>query len=270
MGGVLLGSQALAFQLEGPDWAYMPNPMGENWVICPDRMPGEAVQRTKDGATTWDYDHFRFTFDSEACLSNGVFPISNSVNQVDFGLLPSGLLAQTVLFFVGDRITECDMRFNSAVNWYTGTGTPAADQVDWWSVATHEMGHCLGLDHEDSVTPLPVMQTGLSVGSVLRALTEDDIAGRNTIYSQPRGNSGGAPAPSSSTGGGGGGGCSLMPGSSTAPSALFAALGNLALPLVVMVGLQVWSRRRAFARGGKQAGALPREPAAGPISVHAD
>jgi hypothetical protein len=247
MGGVLLGSQTLAFQLEGPDWAYMPNPMGKNWVICPDRLPGEAVQRTKDGATRWDYDHFRFTFESEACLSNGVFPILNSVNQVDFGRLPLGVLARTVFFSVGDQITECDMRFNSAVNWYTGTGTPAANQFDWWSVATHEMGHCLGLDHEDNVTPLPVMQSETDpTGSVLRELTDDDIAGRNTIYGQPRGNSGGSPAASSSsTGGGGGGGCSLMPGSPTAPSALFAALGNLALPLVVMVGLQVWSRRRA-------------------------
>ena len=270
MGGVLLGSQALAFQLEGPDWAYMPNPMGENWVICPDRLPGEAVQRTKDGAAAWDYDHFRFTFASEACLSNGGFPILNRVNQVDFGLLPLGVLARTVFFFDGDQIAECDMRFNSAVNWYTETGTPAADQFDWWSVAAHEMGHCLGLDHEDNVTPLPVMQSELPVGSVLRALTENDIAGRNTIYSQPRGNPGGAPVASSSTGGGGEGGCSLMPGSPTAPSALFATLGNLALPLVVMVGLQVWSRRRAFARGGKQAGARPTASAAGPLSVHAD
>jgi hypothetical protein len=246
IGGVLLGSQALAFKLEGPNWAYMPSPMGENWVICPDRMPGEAVQRTKDGATTWNYDHFRFTFDSEACLSNGVFPIPNSVNQFDFGPLPSGVLARTVFFFVGDQITECDMRFNSTVNWYTGTGTPAVDQFDWWSVATHEAGHCLGLDHEDSITSLPVMQSQLPVGSVRRELTDDDIAGRNTIYSQLRGNSGGSPTASSSTGGGDGGGCSLVPGSPTATSALFAALGNLALPLVVIVGLHVWFRRRAL------------------------
>ena len=51
------------------------------------------------------------------------------------------------------------MRFNNAVNWYTGTGSPPGSQFDWWSVATHEMGHCLGLDHEDSINPPPVMQT---------------------------------------------------------------------------------------------------------------
>jgi hypothetical protein len=69
--------------------------MGENWVICPDRMPGNAVQRTKDGAAAWNYEHFQFTFDPEACLSNGAFGILNSVNQIDFGRLSEGILANT-------------------------------------------------------------------------------------------------------------------------------------------------------------------------------
>src|SRR5437764_4555416 len=135
----------------------------------------------------------------------------------------------TVSFFftdAPDQTIECDMRFSSAVNWYTGTETPAANQFDWWSVATHEMGHCLGLDHEDSVTPPPVMRTTLPIGSVMRQLTADDIAGRNAIYSQPRGNSGGpvsSTMPVSTSGGGGGGGCSLMPGGLTDASTLFAA-----------------------------------------------
>ena len=48
--GLLLSSQALAFKLNGANWAYMSNPMGENWTICPAGMPGDAVQRTKDGS----------------------------------------------------------------------------------------------------------------------------------------------------------------------------------------------------------------------------
>lgn len=251
--GLLFGSQALAFKLEGPNWAYMPTPMGENWVICPGRMPGEAVQRTKDGSTAWNYDRFRFTFDSESCLSDGAFPMPNSVDQIDFGPLPMGELARTVFFFfreAPDQMVECDTRFNSAVNWYTGTETPAAGQFDWWSVATHELGHCLGLDHEDSVTPPPVMQSRLPIGAVLRELTADDIAGRNAIYGQPRGNAGGSPAPlapaATSTGGGGGGGCSFTPGSPPDAASLFVALGNIGLPLIVLVVIRVWSRQRAF------------------------
>jgi hypothetical protein len=82
-------------KLNGSNWAYMPNPMGENWTICPNRMPGDAVQRTKDGSTAWNYDRFHFTFDPEACLSNGTYPLLNSVNQIDFGPLESGVLANT-------------------------------------------------------------------------------------------------------------------------------------------------------------------------------
>jgi hypothetical protein len=210
--------------------------MGENWVICPDRMPADAVQRTKDGAAVWNYENFQFTFDPEACLSDGALGILNSVNQIDFGRLSEGVLAQTVFFFftnAPDQTVECDLRFNSTVNWYTGTDTPAADQFDWWSVATHEMGHCLGLDHEDSVNPPPVMRTALPVGTVMRQLTPDDVAGRDSIY-------GAAQADSD----GGGGGCSLVPTNPTDASSLLAALGNMLLPVMVLVAVRVWVRWR--------------------------
>lgn len=239
VGGLLVASQALAFQLEGPNWAYMRNPMGEPWVICPDRMPAEAVQRIKDAAATWNYERFQFTFASEACLSNGVYPLMNGVNQIDFGPLRSGALAETVFVFIGADTIECDLRFNSAVNWYTGTGTPATDQFDLWSVALHELGHCLGLAHEDSVMPLPVMRSRLQVGAVVRELTDDDIAGRNAIYSQPQPFAIAAP----SNNGGGGGGCSLSPATPAMRPAWLAVLGNMALPVVVLLALRAWSRR---------------------------
>jgi len=248
-GGLLLASQVLAFVRNSSNWAYMPNPMGENWVICPDRMPGDAVQRTKDGAAAWNYEHFQFTFDPEACLSNGAFGILNSVNQIDFGRLSEGILANTFFFFftdAPDQTVECDLRFSSAVNWYTGTGPPAADQFDWWSVATHEMGHCLGLDHEDRINPPPVMRSAFPIGTVMRQLMPDDVAGRDSIYGASQAASNGSPAPSStaSTGGGsGGGGCSFVPGTPRDTASLFAALENMLLPVLVLVAVRVWARR---------------------------
>jgi hypothetical protein len=224
--------------------------MGENWVICPDRMPGDAVQRTKDGAAEWDYEHFQFTFDPESCLSDSTFGTLNGVNQIDFGSLPEGVLANTTSFFFTDapeQTVECDTRFSNTVNWYTGTGTPAADQFDWWSVATHEMGHCLGLEHEDRVNPPPVMRSVLSMGTVMRQLTPDDVAGRNSIYGPSQAASGGPPPPPSTAttgGGGGGGGCSFVPGNPANTSPLLAALGNMLLPVLALVMIRVWMQRR--------------------------
>ena len=187
--GLLLDGHLAAFQLNDQDWAYIPNPMGADWRVCPDGMPSAGVQRTKDGALVWNYTQFQFTFGNDTCLSEGAYPVFNEVNQVDFGGdLPPEVLAETVSFVFTSApadTVECDMRFNNTVNWYTGTELPAANQFDWWSVAIHEMGHCLGLGHEDAVVPAPVMRASLAAGEVQRQLTADDIAGRNALYGSP-------------------------------------------------------------------------------------
>jgi len=185
--GLLFAGSGSAYELTGIDWSYMANPMGEDWIVCPAGIPGSGVQRTKDGAFEWNYDFFKFTFGADACLSGGEYPTFNDVNQVDFGGdLGPGVLAETTIWFFTSKpedAVECDMRFSNAWSWYTGTGTPSGTQFDWWSVATHEMGHCLGLDHEADITnPKPVMYPTIGGGEVRRTLTADDIAGRNAIY----------------------------------------------------------------------------------------
>jgi hypothetical protein len=185
--GLMLASNGSAYVLTGHDWSYQASPMGENWLVCGAGMPDGGVQRTKDGAAGWNDADFTFTFGVDACPSGGVYPSFNNVNQVDFGGgLGVGVLAQTTSWFFTSNpaaTVECDMRFSNRFNWYTGTGTPPANQVDWWSVAIHEMGHCLGLDHEPRITdPKPVMYPSLEAGEIRRTLTPDDIAGRNAIY----------------------------------------------------------------------------------------
>ena len=78
---------------------------------------------------------------------------------------------------------ECDITFDSSKKWYTGNGNPDSDENDLLSVATHEFGHCLGLEH--SKTPGAVMEEILLKGRIRRDLHEDDIKGRNSIYGQP-------------------------------------------------------------------------------------
>jgi Matrixin len=183
---LMLPSAGFTYVLLGPDWSYQATPMSENWIVCGTGVPGSGVQRTNDGAAEWNYAHFTFTFGADACQSAGVYPSLNNVNQVDFGGgLEAGVLAETTVWFFRSNpanIIECDMRFSNAFSWYTGTGTPPSTQYDWQSVAIHEMGHCLGLGHQDGITPTPVMAPTLARGETRRALTCDDIAGRDAIY----------------------------------------------------------------------------------------
>jgi hypothetical protein len=191
--------------------------MGENWTVCGTGVPGSGVQRTKDGAAGWNHANFTFTFGANACSSGGIYPLPNNVNQVDFGSrLGAGVLAETTSWFASNNpadTLECDMRFSNAFSWYTGTSTPPGTQYDWWTVATHEMGHCLGLDHESRLTnPKPVMYPSVAAGEVRRTLTSDDSAGRDAIYGAATG-------------------WALIPGGGSTPSppAVTIFQGNLAL-----------------------------------------
>ena len=78
-GGLPLASQVLAFVRNGSDWSYMPNPMGRTGLFVLTACLAMPSSASKDGAAAWNYEHFQFTFDPEACLSNGAFGILNSV-----------------------------------------------------------------------------------------------------------------------------------------------------------------------------------------------
>ncbi len=78
------------------------------------------------------------------------------------------------------QIVEADVMFNPGSAFTTNT-TVVSDRYDFESVAVHEIGHFLGLDHTGILgsTMYPRVGTGLNFA---KTLSVDDTAGVSTIY----------------------------------------------------------------------------------------
>jgi len=73
---------------------------------------------------------------------------------------------------------DTDLLFNPDIAWST-TGNPWAGDLE--SVAVHELGHVLGLDHQPDIAN-SVMYPYIGDGDIYRTLDQDDIDGIRAIY----------------------------------------------------------------------------------------
>ena len=81
-------------------------------------------------------------------------------------------------------LTQAGVLFNTKYTWAVyddpwETGS-FVDKADFQRVALHELGHCLGLDHEDDVPA--IMGTAVSTGTTIIDPQPDDINGVKAIY----------------------------------------------------------------------------------------
>lgn len=61
-----------------------------------------------------------------------------------------GTLATTTNSRFGDFLYRIGILFDSSESWHTSSGTPPSSKLDALSVATHEFGHAVGIDHPES------------------------------------------------------------------------------------------------------------------------
>jgi MYXO-CTERM domain-containing protein len=95
----------------------------------------------------------------------------------------SGLVAVTPVSFSGDgSIISASMIFNAKDHSFTTTDEP--NKFDVQSIATHEAGHFIGLDHS-AVVGSTLDPFAFPLDTRLRSLEQDDIAGASTIYPRP-------------------------------------------------------------------------------------
>lgn len=118
---------------------------------------------------------------------------------------PEVIAVTAVSHYEDGTIVDADIAFNGAYfQW--AVGEPGA--IDLQSVATHEIGHLLGLDHSD--VPGATMAAEYVPGEIApRSLTDDDRAGASALYPCPDADCGLA-----------GVGCATAPGRGSPPQGL--------------------------------------------------
>jgi hypothetical protein len=94
---------------------------------------------------------------------------------------PYSVIGITTAIYSGTDMVEADVSFNEDVYVFTlGAPSPFAYEADLQSIATHELGHSLGMGHTNvtGATMFPTYDNGTGT----RTLANDDITGVCTLY----------------------------------------------------------------------------------------
>lgn len=126
------------------------------------KMPAGSTNRIKQGANDWNKlgTSVRLVAGREVAnyAPRGGCPTQYQKNAMHYLPIdgPSGILGiATVCSVPGSgEIHSMQITFDSSESWYTGTGMPPEEQIDLWSVASHEFGHTLGIEHFESGDPI--------------------------------------------------------------------------------------------------------------------
>jgi hypothetical protein len=174
-------STANAYELLGYKW---PQPSTTFYVDIPgeDGLWDDAFEGAMSewgAATAFQFYIVRGEF-SDPCNS------SDDRNGVRFNSTYCGdawgrtTLAVTHFWFFGNTITEIDIIFNSDESWDVYYGPWSNSAGDFRRVAVHELGHTLGLGHEDSGIST-IMNTYVDDTTLPE---QDDINGVAALYGE--------------------------------------------------------------------------------------
>lgn len=199
--GILLSSSLLyGYNIVGIKWPY---PTTKIYTKIPGFSPSGVSWATaaSDAALAWN-NNTDFEFEIEAAFRDpctgiqgsdfaGISGDGDGLNSMAFtssicgSSFNSSTLAVTLFYYetngLTEDLTEADIFFRSSVDYDvydTRPNNTPASTFDFRRVAIHELGHALGMRHENQVRS--IMQE--SIGSIFSP-TQDDIDGVNELYS---------------------------------------------------------------------------------------
>jgi hypothetical protein len=175
---LLLAGAASAYVLMGVKWPTGTN-MGFTVNLASAKISGQ-LSSVLSAAATWSAlnpSGFRMTYQGPTAVVGYHYDGANTIGWQDQGA--SSTLATTYTWSSGATILENDIVFNDAQTWSITGGS-----YDVETVALHEMGHVVGLDHSSS----GIMQAYYA--GIQRSIYADARAGFYAMYGAPAGGGG--------------------------------------------------------------------------------
>lgn len=193
--GLFAAANASAYVLSSANWMWDPNPVSFPWEVNAASFPAAAgsvveVENAIDGAmNAWNNTGNPYFAWIDGGTTGNLSWARDDSMIVQWHSNTNGFstLAVTQIWSSGQDTTECDIRFYGAngggsIRWSAAAGGAPNGEFDVQLVATHELGHCLGLNHSANSNAImyDTVQDGTGPGG--RVLHSDDVNGLNAIY----------------------------------------------------------------------------------------
>lgn len=178
---------ASCYKLLGVKWKSFP----VNYVVNPANPFGLTeefvVNTVSTSAETWDMPTATELFNDAVSVDyTAQYGVQNYVNAVVFGNHPdSNVIGVTSVWYkrVGKEIVEFDVLLNTDFVWGDALLDPAL--MDLQNIATHELGHAVGMGDIYTSSCTAVTMYGYSDygETIKRTLEQPDVAGLQSMYS---------------------------------------------------------------------------------------
>ncbi|MBI5148230.1 matrixin family metalloprotease [Candidatus Pacearchaeota archaeon] len=172
------------YKLMGVKWKSLP----VNYQINPTNPQSLdssfIVSAISAGATEWDTNTASNLFNSPDVNYSAYYGVQNFNNEISFGNYPiAGVIAVTTVWYtpINRQIVEFDIEFDTDFVW--GDATVTNGTMDLQNIATHELGHSVGLADLYNTCTEETMYGYSDYNEIKkRTLNTGDLAGIKRLY----------------------------------------------------------------------------------------